>query len=249
MDPSASGVYIATYFSTIFGALAAVLFYESARMFGSERVSAFLTIVFGFGTSIWFYSRIFLPEALATCIGLASVYCLLKAHQMRTVNREEEEPYFKGRRKVNALVPLLTFTSGILLGVAGSVDNMTFFFLLPIFLYLIMGIWPPRLSSKVASILSFMIGTLIGLTPTLAYDFFTTGNALTAPYGIPFIGGVQLSSYTFNFAQGLYDALLSPASGLLLYTSFVVISFIGFFISRGNISEKPSFSSGCMSRS
>jgi hypothetical protein len=242
MDPSASGVYIATYFSSIFGALAAVLFYKSARLFGPERVSAFLTISFAFGTSLWIYSRIYLPEALATCIGLASVYCVLRASQMCSAIREvgnEEEIYSKKRPKVvNAVIPLLTFTSAILLGMAVFVDNMAIFFFVPIFFYVVLGIWPPQLTSKLVSIFSFLIGTTIGLIPTLVYDFLTTGNAVTAPYGIPFIGGVQLSSYTLHFGQGLYNALISPASGLILFTPFVMISLLGFFyLMRENLGE------------
>ena len=234
MDPSASGVYIATYFSSIFAALAAVLFFKTARMFGSVRASAYLTIVFAFGTNLWIYSRIYLPEALATCLGLASVYCLLRAHQdcVASAREEARDQGYLGqplRKKRRTTVPTLTFLSGLLLGITVFVDNVAFFFIIPIFLFLIFDIWPPEASSKVGSIISFVVGTLIGFIPIWAYDLATTGSVFNAPYGDPFIGGVQLSNYTFNFGHGLYEALLSPGSGLILFTPFVLISLAGFY--------------------
>lgn len=235
MDPSASGVYIATYFSSIFAAFAAVLFFKTTRMFGSVRASAYLTIVFAFGTNLWIYSRIYLPEALATCLGLASVYCLLRAHQDCVVSAREEEVRDQGylgqalRKKTIATVPALTFLSGLLLGITVFVDNVAFFFIIPIFLFLIFDIWPPEASSKVSSIISFIVGTLISFIPIWAYDLATTGSVFNAPYGDPFIGGVPLSNYSFNFGHGLYEALLSPGSGLILFTPFVLISLAGFY--------------------
>lgn len=236
IDPQASGVYIATYFSSIFGALAAVFFFKTARMFGSERASAFLTIVFAFGTSLWIYSRIYLPEALATFLGLASVYCLLRAHEITVINpkekSEQEVHYgeFNRQRLTKSLtVPALTFLSGLLLGITAFVDNMAIFFFVPVFLYLIFDIRPHEISSKIASFQSFIFGTVIGFFPIWLYDIATTGNAFTAPYGSPFIGGVPVSDYTFNFGHGLYEILISPGRGLLLFTPFVFVSLVGFF--------------------
>lgn len=236
IDPQASAVYIATYFSSIFGALAAVFFFKTARMFGSVRASAFLTVVFAFGTSLWIYSRIYLPEALATFLGLASVYCLLKAHEITVVSPkeklEQEVHYGKFNKKrltKNLTVPALTFLSGLLLGATVFVDNMAIFFIVPIFLYLIFEVRPHEISSKIASFQSFIFGILIGFFPIWLYDIATTGNAFTAPYGSPFIGGVPVSNYTFNFGYGLYEILISPGSGLLFFTPFVLVSLVGFF--------------------
>jgi 4-amino-4-deoxy-L-arabinose transferase-like glycosyltransferase len=237
MDPSASGVYIATYFSCIFGALAAVLFFKTARMFGSERASAYLTFVFAFGSSLWIYSRIYLPDALATCLELASVYFLLRAHQACVVaareqvldNRDHNWRLRLKKEETTGNVTVLTFLSGLFLGLTVFVDNMAIFFAVPLFLYLAFEIWPPQATAKLATIFSFLIGAFIGFIPILGYDLTITGDSFKAPYGDPFIGGVPSSSYTFNLGHGLYQALLSPASGLLLFTPFVFVSFFGLF--------------------
>jgi 4-amino-4-deoxy-L-arabinose transferase-like glycosyltransferase len=254
MDPSASGVYIATYFSTIFASLAAVLFFKTARMFGSERASAYLTLVFAFGTGLWIYSRIYLPEALATLLSLASVYCLLKARQYCIVGEREQQEEaapannerFSGKlipaRMANLTIPLLTCLSGIFLGLATFVDNVAFFLVFPAYLYLLFVIWPPQLSTKLASLSSFILGALVGFVPVFAYDFLTTGNVLAAPYGNPFIGGVQPSSYTFNLGQGLYEMLISPSSGLIIFTPFVLVSMAAlYFYGREKLGESLFF--------
>jgi 4-amino-4-deoxy-L-arabinose transferase-like glycosyltransferase len=234
--PSASGVYIATYFSPIFGAIAAVLFYKTARMFGSEKSSAFLTIIFAFGTSLWIYSRIYLPEALATCLGLAAVYCVLRAQQLALLGNEEThakhlgeygtESWLKNRKAV-----LFAFLSGALLGIAVFVDNVAIFLIVPTSIYLtFFSIRSSGKSNRALGIISFVGGTLLGLIPTWTYDIATTGNALSSPYGNPFIGGVSLSSYSFNFlGHGLYELLLSPGNGLLLFTPFAFVSLIALY--------------------
>ena len=234
LDPSASAVYIATYFSTIFGALAAVLFFKTARMFGSERASAFLTLVFAFGTSLWVYSRIYLPEALATCLGLAAVYCLLSARQKvsqgEVVDLEAGESNDANPQPRSLRLPVSIFLSGLLLGITVFVDNVAIFFYVPIFLWVIFDVSTLELSNKLANIFFLILGTFVGFIPILLYDIASTGNALSAPYGNPFIGGVQLSSYSLNFfGQGLYEILFSPASGLFLFTPFVLISVVGFY--------------------
>jgi hypothetical protein len=239
--PSASGVYIATYFSCIFGALAVVLFYKTARMFGSTRDSALLSIVFAFGTNLWIYSRIYMPEALTTCLVLASVYCVLRAqYKTKTLRKEEggEEfaPIPSGKKKksftgIGKAAAGFTLLSGLLLGVAVFVDNVAIFLIVPIFLYLVIGISSfPRRSIKAVCIASFLIGSLVGFIPVWLYDIATTGSAFDSPYGNPFIGGVWPSSYSFNLVgHGLYEILLSPGSGLLFFTPFVFVAFIGIY--------------------
>jgi hypothetical protein len=223
LAPSASGVYIATYFSCLFGALAAVIFYKTARIFSNGRISSFLTIVFAFGTNLWIYSRIYLPESLASCLTLASVYLILRTQI--TVDGET-----KHRKITGATTALTLFSSGILLGAGVFVDNVVIFFVIPIFLYLIFGIKFSDKSNRVIALISFVAGIASGLVPTWLYDILTTGNAFIAPYGVPFIGGVLPSSYSLSFlARGLYGILISPQSGLFLFTPFVFVSLIGFY--------------------
>jgi hypothetical protein len=229
LDPSASGVYIATYFSSIFAAIAVVLFFKVARMFGSEKTAAVLTIVLAFGTGLWIYARIYLPEALATCLSLAVVYCILRSRQLSVLENSSSDGYGYLRKRSSLTVPVLTLFSGILLGLTVFVDNIAIFFIIPIFLYLVLCVWPLSAASKVGSIFSFIFGCLIGFIPTWLYDLASTGNAFVAPYGLPFIGGVMPSNYEFNFANGLYQLLLSPESGVLVFTPFALVSLVGFF--------------------
>jgi hypothetical protein len=235
MDPSASGVYIATYFSCISGALAAVTFYKIARMFGNERASAYLAYVYAFGTNLWIYSRIYLPEALATCLGLVSVYLVLRAHQVCVVQAREQVPgesrewIPRIKKEINGTVIFLAFLSGLAMGLTVFVDNFAIFLIFPIFMYLAFAIWPRDAISKLASIFSFILGAFIGFIPIFGYDLLTTGNAFIAPYGYPFLGGVYASVYTFNLGHGLYEELFSPRSGLFVFTPFVVVSFLGLY--------------------
>ncbi len=230
LDPSASGQYIATYFSSIFAAIATVIFFKIAKMFGREKTAAVLAVIFAFGTGLWLYSRIYLPEALASCLTLIAVYCVLRAREICLVNESkgiERDPWSK---RSNLAVPSLTLAAGISLGLAVFVDNLTIFFALPLLAFLAIAVWPPSAASKVGSLFTFVLGLVIGFIPTLGYDLASTGNVFLAPYGIPFIGGLDPSGYTLShFGQGLYELLLSPQSGLVFFTPFVLVSLVGLF--------------------
>jgi hypothetical protein len=218
MDPTIAGEYIGTYLSCVFGALALLLFYKTARMFGSERSATILSLVFAFGTSLWFYSRMYLPEALATFLGVLAVYCALRA--------SAERP--EGTKRVREIVPF-AFLSGLSLSLAVFADNMLIFFFVPIFLYLVFRVRQPNAMVKILSVPYFLAGTIIGFVPIAYYDYFTTGNIFSAPYGQVLLGGVQPSAYTLQFGTGLYDLLLNPVSGLLFFTPFILVSLVGLY--------------------
>ncbi|MGH2638313.1 MAG: hypothetical protein ACRDF4_03375, partial [Rhabdochlamydiaceae bacterium] len=158
---------------------------------------------------------------------IASVNCMLKI--MRGGKEEDRMP--------DALIinnVLCALSAGILLGLMIFVDNMAVFFVVPIFIYLIALLHHRGLAraknNLVAVLVTFMAGLGMGSIPLGYYDLITTGNIFTAPYGLPLIGGLEPSSYShYYFLQGLFQAILSPRSGLLLFTPFLIISIIGLW--------------------
>jgi hypothetical protein len=226
LQPSVVAAYLATYFSCVIGALALVFFYRMARMFGSARSSLIAAVVFAFGTSMWSYSRMYLPEGLATLFGIGSVYCVLWARR-----RQKERNALGAREDARSLMReiLPVVLGGFLLGLAAFVDNMAVYFAVPLFLFLLLRPNVDGIVNRLSGLLAFSLGLLAGALPIAYYDYLTTGSPLTAPYGIPLFGGVPLAAYNENFFRGLYLLILSPASGVLFFTPFLVISIIGVF--------------------
>jgi len=220
---SVIAVYLATYSSCVFGALASVAFFKLAKMFGGVRSSVLLTLVFAFGTSMWIYSRAFLPEGLATLLGIASVYFVLRNREKERDSESDES----AKRNFGGML-----LSGILLGLAIFVDNMAIFLIVPILLYL--AIVPRRNSFRKTGFFVFVLGLIVGAVPTWLYDWAVTGNVFSSPHGVPLIGGVNPSDYGLTtFFQGLYQEIFSPESGLLLFTPFLMISIIGLIYFLG----------------
>ncbi len=214
MEPSVAAAYLATYFACVVGALACVVFFRLAKMFGSVRSSLLLTLVFTFGTSMWLYSRIYLPEGLATLLGISSVYFAMRS------SRSSEEDNTPPKRTVY----LSFYLSGILLGLAVFVDNMAAFLVVPIAIYITLHRESiiDGIKSRAARLPVFIAGLMVGSIPIWYYDAITTGNIFSAPYGLPIIGGVPPSAYeNGGLIQGLYQLILSPQSGLLLFTPFL----------------------------
>ena len=233
MEPSVVAAYLATYFACITGALACIAFYKVARMFAGGRSSILLSLVFVFGTSMWIYSRMYLPEGLATLLGIASVYFLLRSFSFGLPARGE---YSSAARRV--AYPSL-YLSGILLGLAIFVDNMSVFLVVPIAAYIALRqrgsgglglLHQRRRSLPLAKLTIFILGLIVGSIPTWYYDAITTGSIFTAPYGNPIIGGVPSSAYESGLLQGLDRSILSPQGGLLLFTPFLIVSAAGIII-------------------
>ena len=198
--------YAVALLSALIGAVAVYFFYVIARLFGSERISSFLALIFAFATGMWIYSRVYLPEGLATLLGMVSVYCIL----VGSPRRENAKSY-------PILVPL---SSGIALGLMYTVDNMGIFFLPPLILFLV-G------KRKLISIVSFLEGFALGAIPFAYYDISTTGNLFSAPYGLGIFGGVPASAYApANLLSGIFTLLISPQSGLFLFSPVVLVAII-----------------------
>lgn len=198
--------YAVALFSALVGAVAVYFFYIIARLFGSERVSSFLAMLFAFGTGMWIYSRVYLPEGLATLLGMGSVYCILVVSQPR------------GNAKSYPI--LLPLSSGVALGLMYTVDNMGIFFLPPLVLFLFA-------KKKLIPTVSFLEGFVLGATPFAYYDISTTGNLFTAPYGLGIFGGVPAAAYAYsNLLSGFFGLLISPMSGLFLFSPFLLVMII-----------------------
>ena len=178
-------------------------FYKSFFLISEESGrSSFL--VFAFGTGMWSYSRVYLPEGLATLLGMISVFCVLLNFRSEPSARKFK-PIF------------LAFASGIALGLMYTVDNMGLFFALPLLLVFLVR-------RKLESAVAILWGLFFGMTPFAYYDLMTTGNVFTPPYGLAIFGGVPPSAYSIsNFLPGLYSLILSPQSGLLLYSPVVLV--------------------------
>ena len=244
LEPSVAATFLAVYFSCIMGAVATVLFFKTARLLGGLKSSLLLSLIFAFGTGLWLYSRIYLPESLAVTLGIASVYLILRA--------EFDE---KGEVRLQGSIPatgapskkwIAAWTlSGMFLGLAIFVDNTSVFLSIPILLYLSFCRGTLlRAKTRLGSLITFISGLLVASIPTVYYNYATTGDAFRAPYGIPLLGGVQMSSYNDNFFVGLYDLLLSPKSGLLLFSPFTVISLFGLVLSLRIIKSQTLFLTG-----
>ncbi len=198
--------YAVAFLSAVIGALTVYFFFLLSRLFAGERISSLLAILFAFGTGMWIYSRVYLPEGLATLLGMVAVYCVLAG--LRSPPGERSYPL------------LLALSSGIALGLMYTVDNMGIFFLPPLIIFLLA-------SRRLYSAGSLIGGFILGAIPFAYYDLSTTGGLFTAPYGLGILGGIPQTAYSLgNLLPGLYELLLSPQSGLLLFSPVVLVSLV-----------------------
>jgi hypothetical protein len=229
------GEYLAPIFSSLAGGFAVFFFYYKLLRFFSitRRSSSFIALVFAFGTGMWVYSRLYLPEALATLLGIAAVYFTLLATRAMTTATTPLK--LNGELEYRRGIIMFSTVSGILLALMFTVDNMAIFFGAVLISYLLVTAAfrnkDGRFSFAVLPL--FITGLVLGFVPFMYYNFYTTGNILSPPYGFSSIllGGVSSQAYGSNLCQffiGLFRNIPSPQSGLFFFTPFVLISIVSF---------------------
>jgi len=186
--------------ATIVGAVAAVLFFLTARLLAPVVPALVATIAFAFGTEMWTIgSQALWQHGSVNLVLLAMTYALLRAAQSRNVPTSVSWLVIAGA--CAGFLPVIRPTA-----LAFSLAGLAFAYL------------ESRRKSW-----RFVAGAFFGLAPGLLWNEFVF-HSLIGGYA------VNENGYIFSLHQllvGISGLLISPSKGLLVYTPFVILSALG----------------------
>jgi len=210
---SQSQVYFSMELMTaFFSAAGVVLLYRLALFLKSSAgLSLLLSLVYGFGTIIFAYSKTFFAHPYSAFFNLLALFALLLALEKDKKDKSKSKKYL--------------ILSGMSAGSSLLMEYTNVFVLGLIFLY---GLY--RLRS--AKIIYFIIplAVLSSLVPLYNYSIF--GNPLTTTYNHQLSYGNIESIYLRPdyLKEGMSGLLVSSWRGLFYYSPILLLSIPGFFI-------------------
>ncbi|MFB6089198.1 MAG: ArnT family glycosyltransferase, partial [Candidatus Aenigmatarchaeota archaeon] len=225
------------FISSLFGASVILLIYKTSLFFIDRKKSVLVSLAFGLGTPIFYYSTVFMGVITATLLSFLSFYFVLKD-------------------KIEGIDRKYYYLIGILSGFSIVIEY--FIVIIPIFIILYVLINQDKESLK-----RLFIGLFIGLTPLLIYNavIFGTPFEVTAYHVdsdfFKFLkcrndpGGLfcttsdmpQLNLYE-KFMFILPRIIVLPSRGLLFYSPLLIISFIGLYLTKENNGQLKMFIAG-----
>ena len=180
-----------------------VIFLISQKIFKSKKISLFLSLIYGFATMSWVYSKTFFSEPLASLALLAGFYLLINDD-------------------INKISYWQFMMSGIFTGIASltriaSVIEISVFIL---FIILI-SYRKIRLKKAILNFIFFLSPIFLSLVLFLVYNFVR--------FGSPFITGYSgdMVSFKGNLLLNAYGQLFSTGRGLFLFNPILIASLIG----------------------
>ena len=200
--------FMELFYGPIFSALSTGVFFLLARSFGfAIKTSIIITVLLGLSTFLWAYSQTSLNAVPFTFFILLGLL-LYKKYQMCGSYR------------------FLTMC-GISFGLAFLTRNDAILFIIPIFVFLLIGI--AKKNYRVKSFFSFVIPVSMSYVIYKILEFVRFGprtdpdTALVAP--------AQIANAAFSnpyFLQ-IFGILFSPGAGIFVYNPVLLLSFIGFY--------------------
>lgn len=189
----------------IIAALIALITFRILTQLGYGFRSSFqLTLLLGFGTMIWPYSKMLFRDPLQTLLLLASVMFLVT---------HEHEP---GNDASNRTV----WFSGLCMAFAITVKETMGMYALFLFLYLFRS---PR-NRTVKNLVAFGVPILAGIAVCLMYNYYRFGALLDFGYTKANIR-YGLSA---PFIEGFYGQLFSAGGGFFIYNPLTVAAILSF---------------------
>jgi len=190
-------------FVAVCSASAALVVYEIARLYASEKSSLVAALSLAFATPLWPASTVLFIHGVSLMFSCLSVYFVLRFARRGGTSRS-------------------LLASGVFLGLAGFVEYLAFLFVAPLALYLVF-----RRSLRAAS--KFLIGFLVGPIAQIAYNYAAFQNPFLFPEQLK-IGTTGALLSRFDLSDTLLHSayyFVSPYRGLVFFSPIAILGIFG----------------------
>jgi len=193
-----------------FSALGGLLLFKTIRRLGYDAgIALTVTILYAFGSIVFFYSTVFFEQVFSATLGIAAFYLVLGTIQS------------SGNEYRSSLV----FSAGLLAGCGLLVEYTT------IFIGGWLGLWL-LLTVHRRQIIFFAMGFLIPIAVLMAYDYVLFGNPLDTPYAHLIqvhesVHGIGFFGATYPRLERFLGLLVGPERGLFLFMPITMVGLLG----------------------
>ena len=199
--------------TTIFSALSVILVYKISRSFNFSNMTCFvLSLIYGFGTVAWVFSKTFFAHPYSAFFALLSVYFILL--------------YFKKKTKSDLKRYSILF--GISLGLFVMMEYTNF-----IIAALLLFLFFLKSKNKLQNLLQALVPFSIFVLVVLGYNYAIFGNPFTIPLNYHYSFGNTLQTQWFRLSklsEGFYGLTVGFSAGLLFMSPIILLSILGFII-------------------
>lgn len=214
-----SHAFLAIFVIGLMSALSGSLLFKTVRLMGYDNQIAFITtILYSFGTIVFFYSTLFFEQIVSASLAIGAFYLILRSRGM---------PY-------SSKIPLISL-AGFLAGFGLLVEYTSLF----------VGLWLVALLLTVVdkqSLVFYGFGYAIPALLLLGYDYVLFGNPFATPYAylIPehqSVHGVGLMGITTPSVDRLLSLIFGNDGGLFVFAPILVLGVLGIVCSA--IRQRP----------
>jgi len=194
----------------VISALASVLLFGSIKLLGySDRIALLTSLLYAFGTIVFFYSTLFFEQIFSAGVTIAVFYLVLR---LSITPMESRKPG-------NLLLIGLTVGSGFLIEYT------------MVFVVLWMAVWLWFIGTR-RGLMFYMLGIAPWILIHMGYSWILFGNPWTTPYAYLIsvhetVHGVGFFGATYPRLDRLFQLLAAPERGLFLYMPIAIVAFIG----------------------
>jgi len=192
-------------YTTIFSAVAVVLVYRISRLFSFSSATSFLlSLVYGFGTLAWVFSKTFFAHPYSAFFVLLSIYFILLTEKKK--------------------IAKYAVFSGISLGILATLEYANLAVAGLLALYFVMRNKRKYLLHLIIPIIPFAVAVL-------AYNYSIFGSPFLIPLNFHYSFGNTAQTQWFKFSktkEGLNGLLVSTSAGLLYLSPILLLSIVGF---------------------
>jgi len=119
--------------------------------------------------------------------------------------------------------------SGLAVGAALTVDYVDAILIPVVFAYILLSTKRFVLSTKIKSLLVFMMGSGFGLGAIAYYNLMSFGSMFVSSEQLYDHAGTLFGNFTFPLYSGIFLNLFTPDRGIFLYSPILVLGIWGFY--------------------